>query len=132
MTMWRCLVCWLWWLSCLPAWGQGSYWQLQVQGAIGPGVALYVSEELAAAARAEPRPELVLLLLDTPGGLSESMRSINQAILASPVPVVTYVAPQGARAASAGTYILYASPVAAMAPATHLGAATPVMRNNFV
>ncbi len=126
-TMRRILLLLLLMCGCLsPVWAQGRYWQLQVQGAIGPGVALHVTEELAAAARAPVAPELVLLLLDTPGGLYEAMRAINQAILASPVPVVVYVYPEGGRAASAGTYILYASHVAAMAPATHLGAATPV------
>jgi membrane-bound serine protease (ClpP class) len=97
---------------------------LRVQDAIGPASADYLVRGMAQAhARGAP---LVVVELDTPGGLDSSMRQIIQAILASPVPVAVYVSPEGARAASAGTYILYASHVAAMAPATTLGAATPV------
>ena len=97
---------------------------IEIKDAIGPATSDFFVRSLAEAkSRGAP---LFIVQMDTPGGLDSAMRDMIQAIIASPVPVVMYVAPSGARAASAGTYLLYASHVAAMAPATNLGAATPV------
>jgi len=97
---------------------------LPVSGPIGPATSDFFVRKLREAG--EDGTALVIVTIDTPGGLDTAMRDMVQAILASEVPVVTYVSPSGARAASAGTYLVYASHVAAMAPATNLGAATPV------
>jgi membrane-bound serine protease (ClpP class) len=102
----------------------GMVAQLTLDGPIGPAAAEYFDD--ASSRAVASGAAAIVLRLDTPGGLAESMRQIITRILACPIPILVYVAPEGARAASAGAYILYAGQIAAMAPATHVGAATPV------
>lgn len=103
---------------------QGKIYSLTIDGAISPANADYFVRGLDEAIN--NNADLLLLNLNTPGGLDKSMRLMIQAILSSPIPVVIYISPKGARGASAGTYLMYASHVAAMAPATNLGSATPI------
>lgn len=102
----------------------GTAVMIDLEGPLGVATAEYIIDSIEEAAERDAK--LVIIRMDTPGGLVEPMRDIVQAILTSPVPVATWVSPGGARADSAGTYILLASHIAAMAPTTHLGAATPV------
>ncbi len=104
--------------------GSGQGVILQIDGAIGPAILDYIRRGISSA-EADGK-QLVILQMDTPGGLVDTTRDINKAILAADIPVATFVFPSGSRAASAGTFIMYASHIAAMAPATSLGAATPV------
>jgi membrane-bound serine protease (ClpP class) len=98
---------------------------LRIDGEVEPVLATYIDEGLADAANRHA--SLVVITMDTPGGLSDSMTQIIQHILASSVPVAVYVAPTGARGASAGFFILMSADIAAMAPGTHTGAASPVI-----
>jgi len=98
--------------------------RIDLSGPIGPATVEYVNDAIHRAT--DDGATAIVLQMDTPGGLIDAMHQIIAGILAAKIPILGYVAPSGARAASAGTYILYACPIAAMAPATHLGAATPV------
>lgn len=111
------------WLMSHAATAQ-NVWIIEISGGIGPATSDYVTREIEHAR--EEQAAFIILKMDTPGGLDTSMRDIIRAITTSPVPIATWVGPAGARAASAGTYILLASHIAAMAPGTNLGAATPV------
>jgi len=104
--------------------GRGQVWVVELDGPLGPAVADLIIRSIADAEEAGARA--LVIRMDTPGGLDKSMRQLVREILAANVPVITYVAPDGARAASAGTYIAYASHIAAMAPATNIGSSTPV------
>jgi membrane-bound serine protease (ClpP class) len=118
MEIWRrLLVAWLLGLACTQALAAPrTAMVIALDGAIGPGSASYVVRSLNEAQRQDAA--VVVLRMDTPGGLDSAMRDIIRVMLASPVPVIAYVAPGGARGASAGTYILYAAALAAMAPGT--------------
>ncbi|PSJ18977.1 NfeD family protein [Nitrosomonas supralitoralis] len=117
------------WSSLLLAQSSNHALWLNIDGAIGPASHDYLQRNFHKAI--EQNAQIIIIQMNTPGGLDASMRKIIRDIIASPVPVVSFVSPSGARAASAGTYILFASHIAAMAPATNLGAATPVQITGF-
>ncbi|MDH5456129.1 MAG: nodulation protein NfeD, partial [Gammaproteobacteria bacterium] len=110
--------------SALPVAATTTVIELEIDGAIGVATADYISSGIDHAE--DVGAELVIIKIDTPGGLMKPTREIVQRILAASVPVAAYVTPAGARADSAGTYILLSCHVAAMTPTSHLGAATPV------
>ncbi len=103
---------------------EGDVWLVDLDGPVGPASVDLVMRSIENAAAVDA--QAIVIRMDTPGGLDKSMRDLVKAILASDIPVITYVSPDGARAASAGTYIAYASHIAAMAPATNIGSSTPV------
>ena len=121
---------WMWLLGLLltlmtsPSMAGGKALLLDVDGAIGPATQDYITRSIHQAEILDAK--VIIIQLNTPGGLETSMRGINKVIVSSPIPVITYVSPSGAHAASAGTFIMYASNFAAMAPGTNIGAATPV------
>jgi membrane-bound serine protease (ClpP class) len=122
--MWRLLLIAVWLLSMVPGWPAERVGLIKINGAIGPATAIYISRALEV--MAQEQFQCLIIELDTPGGLLESTKVIVQKFLASPVPVVVFVAPDGATATSAGCFITLAADIAAMAPATSIGAAHPV------
>ncbi len=124
MRIWSAFILTLGLVAAAPAAAAGEVWLVDLDGAVGPASADLVIRAIEDAGDADAAA--LVIRMDTPGGLDKSMRDLVKAILAAKLPVITYVSPSGARAASAGTYIAYASHIAAMAPATNIGSSTPV------